>query len=388
MGILSLSLISCASSGRFSNNKLTVTDAPKEALLTNDIPSSLIKDGAIRVGVVLPLNTKDGKMIKSALEYGVLELRNSKILLLIEDSSAVGARSAARSVIAKGAEVILGPISSSNTRNVGVEARSAGIPVISFSLDKNVAGNGVYLQSILLEEEIKKVVAYSASRGFKRFASLTPKGGKIAGLLSSSFKSAANRYGSLVASGTYKPLSSKSSSAARSEFIADVKAFAKRSKAANANAVFLPASPATNKNIVKVMQSVGYEASGVKFLGTSFWKRRGTSNIAKLSGGWYANAKALNSFTSRFSAYSGKTPTNNRPALAFDALSLVSQLGNAGDVGTRFTPTAFARSGGFGGVLGHYKYSYNGVSNYNLNIMQVSSGGARVVSSSSQFAGN
>ncbi|MGL1921313.1 MAG: penicillin-binding protein activator [Hyphomicrobiales bacterium] len=375
MALMAVGLTSCASSLRFGSPLQNTT--PVQEGLVGDVPNRLIQDGAIRVGVVLPLGTKYGKIVKNALELAVIDNKGAKILMIIENSSDVGPRTAARNVIAKGAEVILGPITGSAVRVVGLEARSAGIPVIAFSQDRKVAGNGVYLQTFLREKEIEKVVAYAASRGLTRFASLTPKSG-FGNVVAASFKSAASRHGTLVASGTYTRLRT---AASKASFIADVKGFAAQAKSAKANALLLPEGPNVNKNIIKVMQSAGYEASGVKFLGTSLWNKAGTNSIAQLSGGWFASAdsNALNRFNSRYASLFGSTPSTERAALAYDSLSLVATLGRTGIAGTRFTPDAIARAGGFGGVLGHYSYSFNGISNYSLSVMQAGSGGFKNV---------
>lgn len=374
---MAFALSSCASGYRF--------DTPPQETLVGDVPNRLIQDGAIRVGVVLPLNTKYGKIVKNALELAVIDNKGAKILMIIENSSAIGPRSAARNVIAKGAEVIIGPITGSAVQVVGHEARSAGIPVIAFSQDRKVAGNGVYLQTFLREKEIDSVVAYAASRGFNRFASLTPKSG-FGSVVAASFRSAASRHGTLVAAGTYTRLRT---AASKAQFIADVKGFAAQAKSANANALLLPEGPNVNKNIIKVMESAGYTAAGVKFLGTSLWNKSETNSIAKLSGGWFANASAakLRRFNSRYASLFGSTPTTERAALAYDALSLVATLGRNGMAGTRFAPQAISRSGGFGGVLGHYSYSFDGISNYSLSIMQTGNGGFKTVGSSG-VAGN
>ncbi|MCJ8323802.1 MAG: penicillin-binding protein activator [Rhizobiales bacterium] len=379
VAVLALGLAAC------SGARFNVQDTTTAGLLTDDVPNQLIQDGNIRVGVVLPLGTKYGKIVKNALELAVIDNKGAKILMFIENSSTIGARSAARKVIAKGAEVILGPITSTAVRNVGVEARAAGIPVIAFSQDVKVAGNGIYLQSFLREKEIQKVVAFAASRGLKRFASLTPKSG-FGQVVAAAFQQAASQYGSLVAAGTYTPLKS---AASKTLFINDIKNFAAQAKSANADAILLPEGPSKNKNIIKVMESVGFKTSGIKFLGTSLWNKTDTNAIPQLAGSWFATANAtkLNRFNSRYASLFGATPSTERAALAYDALSLVATLGRLGAAGNRFSPEAIARAGGFGGVLGHYSYNYGGVSNYSLNVMQVGGSGFKTVSSG-DVAGN
>ena len=52
------------------------------------------------------------------------------------------------------------------------QARTAGVPVVAFSSDANVAGPGVYLLSFLPSDDVDRIVSYSASQGRKSFGAL------------------------------------------------------------------------------------------------------------------------------------------------------------------------------------------------------------------------
>ena len=56
-------------------------------------------------------------------------------------------------------------------------ARDRGVPVIAFSTDRTVAGNGVYLLSFQPENEVKRIVSYAARRATRispRWCRATP----------------------------------------------------------------------------------------------------------------------------------------------------------------------------------------------------------------------
>ncbi len=380
LAIFALGLSACTTNSRFGEPEFA------QQTLNGDVPDRLIKDGTIRVGAVLPLDTAEGRAIKSAIELAVGNNQGANILLFTQSSgngrSPGAARQAARELLSKGVEIIIGPLRATNVRSVGIEARGAGVPVIAFSQDINVAGNGVYLQTILREEEINRVVAHSASQGFTKFASFTPKN-TFGRVVAASFRSAAGRHGALVAKGSYQVLTSSSSKAQKLQFINDVKSFVKQAQSAKANAILLPAGPSVNKQITTIMNGVGYKTTGVKFLGTGLWNKTSTNNISMLSGGWFANAKPIYSFNAKYAEYTGKNPTSNRPALAYDALSLIAQLGRQASTGMRFTPAAFSNPGGYRGVLGSYRYTGRGVSSYSLSVQQAGGGGFKQVGSSS-----
>jgi len=55
-------------------------------------------------------------------------------------------------------------------------ARSAGIPMIAFSSDEKVAGNGVYVMGFTPETQIGRITSFAASRGIRRIAAILPFG--------------------------------------------------------------------------------------------------------------------------------------------------------------------------------------------------------------------
>ncbi len=76
-----------------------------------------------------------------------------------------GAAAAADEAIREGAEIIVGPLTSGSTSAIAPVARKANVPVLTFSNDRRIAGNGVYLMSFLPEQEIDRIVAFAASKG-------------------------------------------------------------------------------------------------------------------------------------------------------------------------------------------------------------------------------
>ena len=54
-------------------------------------------------------------------------------------------------------------------------AQGAHIPVLAFSSDRNVAGNGIYLLSFVAGADVPRMIAYAASKGKTRFAALFPQ---------------------------------------------------------------------------------------------------------------------------------------------------------------------------------------------------------------------
>jgi ABC-type branched-subunit amino acid transport system substrate-binding protein len=108
-----------------------------------------------RLALLLPFSTSSSRLAQEAqsmyraAEMAVFDRDGTDVLLIALDTKGTeaGARSATKAAIKAGADVILGPILANNVRASSREARRTGTPLIAFSTDQTVAGNGTYLLS-------------------------------------------------------------------------------------------------------------------------------------------------------------------------------------------------------------------------------------------------
>ena len=120
----------------------------------------------VRVGLLLPFSNGSGQtrllaasMMKAA-QLALFDANNPNIILISADegSTPESAANGARSLLAQGAEVIVGPLFSASVNAVAPVARDRAVPVIAFSTDISTAGNGVYLLSFQPENEVRRTV--------------------------------------------------------------------------------------------------------------------------------------------------------------------------------------------------------------------------------------
>ena len=106
----------------------------------------------------------------------LFEADNPAIQLITKDDGGTpaGAMAAADAAISEGAEIILGPLFGKSAAAVQPVAKKANVPVMAFSNDPSIAGNGVYLMSFLASEEVHRVVSFAAAKSKKRFTALIP----------------------------------------------------------------------------------------------------------------------------------------------------------------------------------------------------------------------
>mgnify|MGYP002652135449 CR=1 FL=1 len=91
-----------------------------------------------------------------------------------EAKAAIGAAAAANRAIAEGAQLILGPLLAEDVRAVSPIARRANVPLLSFSNDVSVAGNGTYVMGYAPAQAIGRVVSYARGKGVTTFGGLVP----------------------------------------------------------------------------------------------------------------------------------------------------------------------------------------------------------------------
>jgi len=360
---------------------------PKVATVKNpldhDLPSYMRLPGMapdvvpVRVGIILPFTSSNAgtralaqSMMKAA-ELAMFDSGNKNILLMTADEGNGGpaAANAAQQLLSQGAEVIVGPLFGPSVTAVAPIARDRGVPVLAFSTERTVAGNGAYLLSFLPENEVTRVVSYAARNGHHQFALLAPETpyGDVA---KNAFNDAvASAHGAIVDSERYPPNASA------------VTGPASTVAKSGADAVLIAQGGVILRAIAPTMSLEGATKDKVKLLGTGLWNDDAAINReASLLGSWYA-APAPNAdaeFVSKYRSIYGAAPAQ-LASLAYDAVSLLALL-SPGAPYHRFTTAALMDPNGFAGVNGIFRFKSDGTSERGLAVLEVTSTGPLVVS--------
>lgn len=351
--------------------------------LDRDQPSYLrlpgLADGVtpVRVGIILPFTSSSagtrglaGSMLKAA-ELAMFAAGNRNILLMTADEGNGGAKAAdaAQQLLSQGAEVIVGPLFGPSVAAVAPIARDRAVPVLAFSTEKNVAGNGAYLLSFLPQNEVRRVISYAAANGHHQFAALVPQ----------------TAYGDVA-----KTAFTDSVAAARGTVV-DVESFAPNAGAvagpasavakSGADAVLIAQGGVILRAIAPTLSLDGATRDKVKLLGTGLWDDdKAIARESSLQGSWYAaptpNADAA--FVDKYRAAFGTAPSQIA-SLAYDAVSLVALL-SQGPAYHRFTAAALADPNGFAGVNGIFRFNNDGTSERGLAVLEMTPSGPVVVS--------
>jgi ABC-type branched-subunit amino acid transport system substrate-binding protein len=359
--------------------------------ITGSGPLSLQQNGEtgtvkaqVKIGLILPLSAGGqsgliGKSLKQAAELALFERDNPNLQLVVRDDKGTpeGAKAAAEELIKSGAGIILGPLFSKSVTAVAVSARQANVPIITFSNDRHVAGQGVYLLSFQPGPDVARVIGYAAAQGKRRLAALVPDDafGKIA---EASLKDAiARTQSTLVAVETY--------SGSANAMVEPMRRLSEAIKIASAEgapveALFLPGGEDNLQMVGRLLPQAEIDTDKIKVLGTGGMDYPNAGRDPRLVGAWYPGPDPVGwtDFSQKYAKTYGGAPPRIA-SLAYDAVNLVIALAGAGPDGARFSAAALTRPGGFTGVDGAFRLLPDGTTERALAILQVQKFGAGIL---------
>ena len=334
--------------------------------------------GSVKVALLLPISAPGSassvaKALKQAAELALFDFDNPDISLVPKDTMGTpnGARAAAQSAVKDGAELIIGPLFAQEVSAAAQVARSAGIPMIAFSSDEKVAGNGVYLLSFLAGRDVPRIVSFAMSRGKRNFAVLVPQTayGRIA---EAAFAKA------VASGGGSAPVRASFSGSNMDAAVQQVASAVQSGQ--QIDALFLPAGQEELPRLAPQLAAAGLTSAKVQFIGTGQWDYPNVGSQQALVGGWYPapDPKAWNSFAARYAKTFGGTPPRIA-SLGYDAMSLAVSL-SQNPPGERYSFSQLTRASGFAGVDGLVRLLPDGTSERGLAILEVRPGSPQVIS--------
>lgn len=359
----------------------------------------------VRIGLLLPFSggseavQKVASSMFDAAQLAAFEAGDDRFLIIPKDTRGTpdGAAAAARSALADGAEIILGPLFSETVAASAPIARVANVPLIAFSSDMQSAGDGVYLLSFPPEIEIARVTDYAMAQGKERFGLIAP----------------ANAYGQRVATAFAQELAVRGGVLVHEEryeqdpdkMLAPAKRLAAYSKeiippelrhgydpakpgstgAAGGNAqgfqaVLMPEQGTLLRALAPLLPYYNVDINEVKLLGVSAWNNPRLTREPALRGGWFAAPDPTTSaaFEERFKAAFGEAPPK-LASLAYDATLLAARLGQSPRRRDRFDEAMIENRSGYFGADGLFRFRPDGTIERGLAILEIQPGGIQVV---------
>jgi len=344
----------------------------------------------VKVALLLPLTGNANaqpvaKAMKQAGELALFDFDKPNVQLIPKDThgNPDGARQAAQEAVKEGAELIIGPLFANEVSAVAPIAQAAHIPVIAFSSDRNVAGNGVYLLSFVAGADVPRMISYAVSKGKTRFAALFPQN-EYGRLAEQAFQRAVQENHAQIvmiktfppdANGMLPPVKEMSQLAKKSTVLQPGKTDAP----AQIDALFIPAGGDTLPSLAPLFPYYEMDTKSVKLMGLSGWDYPGAGKEPALLGGWFAapDPKGWQDFTRRYVETYGDAPPR-LASLSYDAVSLAISLSN-NPPQQRFVASELTRGSGFQGVDGLFRLRPDGTSDRGFAIMEVQKYGNQLI---------
>ena len=395
------------------------TPAPAEPAVAEPagpISDILRKPGAVTVAILLPLSgtaAPFGRDLLAAAQMALFDSADSNFELRMYDTGgqAEQARSAAVVARQEGAQIILGPLFSDAVVAVADVARLARIPVVAFSNNREIVGDGVFTMGFFPEDQVRRIVDFAFRQGMTRFSALAPdeiygsrmvtalnetaaSGGRVVTGVAYYVDETQALIDTVKLLGRYDErhqalLDQRRELAARGDEISrralrrleDLETFGE----VEFEALLLPAGGEEALRIAPLLAFYDIDPSLIKLLGTWLWDDPALGTEPSMTGAWYAAPPAATRqiFVQRFEQLYERTP-DRRATLAYDATALTIVLAQraarANEANPNpFTPLTLTSPSGFTGMDGIFRLRPSGLVERGLAVFEIERNGAREI---------
>lgn len=356
----------------------------------------------VKVGLLLPLTGRGssvGQAMLDAASLALFDVGDERLQMLPRDTGGTpdGAAAAATSVLQEGAQIILGPLFGDAAVAAAPIVRARGVQMITFSTDRSVAGEGVYVFGFTPAQQVERVALYALSRGKTRFAALAPETPYGIAVVAALRVVLAQYGGEFVRAQYYAPDGSDANAAvkafsgydsrrqalqARKRFLARQNdARARRQLAAldkrdaigkvDFDAVLLPEGGQVLTAVAPLLSYYDVDADGLQMLGTGLWDDPKVRLEPTLAGAWFASPAPDDAayFRGRYKSTYGDAPPRIA-SLAYDAMALAAALGQM-EGGPKYDGETLTLPSGFAGSDGVFRFRADGIAERGLAVLEV-----------------
>ncbi len=373
-----------------------------------------VYDGTVRVGLLLPLSGRHaaiGQALLNAAEMALFQAAGENFALEVHDTGGTpeGAGAAARSALDAGAGLILGPLFSTSVAAVTQEAQLAGVSVITFSNNVEVAGPSTFVMGVTPQSQVDRVVDYAYALGSQRFAALVPesaygrnvvtalqqavgRNGAQLGRVVFYDPAAADKTPQVESLAEYgqrkaalKSLRAQLAAKGDAESLARLQALKGRDTAGGPDfdALLLPAGGRELMGLAPLLSYFDIDPGDVRYLGTALWDNPRLAREANLRGGWFAAParSSWESFKRQYQAAYGANPPRV-VSLAYDAVALAAVSARSGEqsgFAVDYSPASLTQPSGFSGIDGVFRFRPDGTIQRSLAVMELQQNGVQEI---------
>jgi outer membrane PBP1 activator LpoA protein len=280
--------------------------------------------------------------------------------------SAAQAQAMAAKAVDEGASVILGPVFAQEANAAGAAAAAAGVNVLSFSNNPDVAGGNVFILGSTFVNTAARLARYAVRSGAGRILIVhdrNPAGeaGRAA------IQAGVGRAGGTVVGVTNYEFS-------QNGIVAAVPGIAAAARSTGAQALFLTADTAGALPLVtQLLADAGIDPAVTRYIGLTRWDiPPETLSLPGLQGGWFAlpDPALYAQFRTRYQTAYGEPP-HPIAGLAYDGIAAVGALVRNGQP---LSGAALTQGAGFVGVGGVFRLRSDGTAERGLAVATIRNG--------------
>lgn len=332
-----------------------------------------INTGApVPVALLVPRSAPDGgavisQSLENAARLAIADLQGVQIDLRVYDSGGQDgmAAAAAQAAVNDGAQIILGPVYASAANAAGRTVAPAGINVLSFSNNPDIAGGNVFVLGTSFSNIATRLTSYAARQG--RGNIFVVSGQDVAESAGrDAILRAIPRSGARVAGQASFPLSQQGVTSA-------VPTMAGQIQASGANAVFFTSGTAgALPFLADLLPGAGVSPATTKFIGLQRLDIPASAvSQSGLQGAWFALPDPAQSetFRQRYSSAYGSAP-HPIAGLAYDGIAAIGALVAQGR-SDALSASALTQGAGFAGSGGTFRLLSNGSTERALAVAEI-----------------
>ena len=327
---------------------------------------------AVPVALLVPRSAPDGgaiiaQSLENAARLAIADLQGARIDLRVYDTGGQPgmAAAAAQTAVQEGAQIILGPVYASSANAAGRAAAPAGVNVLSFSNNPEIAGGNVFVLGTSFDNIAGRLTSYAARQGRGNIfvvsaQDVAEQAGRDAILR------AISRTGARLAGQASFPLSQQGVTAAAPSIAGQI-------QASDANAVFLTSGTSgALPFLADLLPENGVSPATTQYIGLQRLDiPQSALTQPGLQGAWFAlpDPSQSEAFRQRYASAYGSSP-HPIAGLAYDGIAAIGALVAQGR-SDALTASALTQGAGFAGSGGTFRLQNDGSTERALAVAEV-----------------
>ena len=327
------------------------------------VPIALLVPG----GSGQPSDELLARSLENAARLAIADLGGVQIDLRVYNTagSPSQAQAVAAQAVAEGAKIILGPVYAQEANAAGLAVAAAGVNVLAFSNNPDIAGGNVYVLGPTFDNTARRLGAYAVRQGKGQVMIIQDQ--NIAGDLGRAAieRGVAAAGGAVVAVGSY--------GFSQNGVVGAVPGLVAQAKSSGATSVFLTADTAGALPLItQMLAESGLDPAATRYVGLTRWDiPTGTLDLPGLQGGWFAlpDPGLYQTYRAHYQAAYGEEP-HPISGLAYDGIAAIGALVRQGNT-QALSGSGLTQGAGFVGVTGIFRLRADGTNERGLAVAQV-----------------